>query len=334
MNEFTGINPTEKIEDKTEKLPPLPFTYERTEDEEEAQFTIEVPDINGDNSWFAKNRKEKSQWYYAPEWRKKGLPQEQIELTVEGKGQITIYNFNHETQLTDEHLKITEEVLAEMVSRFPETINRLRYILINDKRGDPVWVGEDEADCSAITHIHQQTVEFYSKGMDIENPYPNSSAGRFKSVLIHEITHLIQKKFRKDWDEKFSWITLRNSSDWETQSGPNGETIYVHKVTGEKVVNKMYFPNEPEQCVSKYAETDIGEDICESMVAYLNSPERLRKISPDKYDILARYDASLPRPEINAQRVANEEISLPEIKPELVKYYVEKSQTERLKIVL
>lgn len=66
----------------------------------------------------------------------------------------------------------------------------------------------------------------------------------------------------------------------------------------------------------------MGEDICEAMVAYIYDPDFLKRISPDKYEILARHDQRLEKPEIQVRRVPKDEIALPVAAPETVLYYV------------
>lgn len=88
------------------------------------------------------------------------------------------------------------------------------------------------------------------------------------------------------------------------------------------------FPLQPDSCVNFYARQNMGEDIAESMVAYIYDPDFLKTISPEKFTILERHDANNPRQEVTAQRVPKDEIKLPEVKPELVYYYIKEPEVK------
>lgn len=86
-----------------EALSPLPFTYERTFEEDKADyndwlvspvvFVGEEPKTQTEEE-IVKNverqHKEK-EWYTSDYWREKGMPSEQVEFTINSK-QITVYN--------------------------------------------------------------------------------------------------------------------------------------------------------------------------------------------------------------------------------------------------
>lgn len=73
-----------------------------------------------------------------------------------------------------------------------------------------------------------------------------------------------------------------------------------------------------EQCVTSYAKLSMRDDICESLAAYIHTPEVLKAISLDKFNILQRHDAQQQMPQILSSRVPKSKIQLPEIKPETV----------------
>lgn len=86
------------------------------------------------------------------------------------------------------------------------------------------------------------------------------------------------------------------------------------------------FSLQPDQCVTHYARQNMGEDICDSMVAYIYDPDLLRTVSSDKFDILAGHDAKKAHSKVATKRVSKEEIKLPEIKPETIHYYIEEPE--------
>ena len=88
------------------------------------------------------------------------------------------------------------------------------------------------------------------------------------------------------------------------------------------------FPFEDYGFVSFYAQLNQSEDICESMVAYLYAPEWLQQISSKKYNIFKNIDANLQSPEVSVTRVDKDKIKLPEIKPEIITYYIEEPKND------
>ncbi|HSV94888.1 MAG TPA: hypothetical protein VLH94_02890, partial [Spirochaetia bacterium] len=86
------------------------------------------------------------------------------------------------------------------------------------------------------------------------------------------------------------------------------------------------FPLQPDKCVTDYAKINIGEDIAESMVAYIYRPKYLKKISPEKYEMLSKHDAKHEKPMVQVRRVPKTEIALPKVETQTVSYYVQEPQ--------
>ncbi len=82
------------------------------------------------------------------------------------------------------------------------------------------------------------------------------------------------------------------------------------------------YPLQPEECVTEYATHNIDDDVCESVVAYLFDPELLKRVSPTKYSIIESLDQGGLPSEVTATRVPKDQIKLPEIKPEVILYYI------------
>ncbi len=82
------------------------------------------------------------------------------------------------------------------------------------------------------------------------------------------------------------------------------------------------FPLQLDQCVTYYAKQNMNEDICDSMVAYIYDPNLLKTISPDKFAILEAHDAKQEKPAVTVNRVAKDQLALPEVKPETIKYHI------------
>src|SRR3989344_5325823 len=51
-----------------------------------------------------KRDRESKDWFTTEHWRNKGVPEEQVEFTINGR-QVTIYNWSSEKPFTDEHIE-------------------------------------------------------------------------------------------------------------------------------------------------------------------------------------------------------------------------------------
>ena len=322
-----------KIGEPKEQIPPLPFKYERTDDPSQAQFTIlrvpiqtvgkKKPTKRTDSEIIevVKDRKEGQEWFFYEYWRRKGAPKEQLEILANGQ-KITIYNFNEEKLLTDEHLECTQKVFEELASHFPKIVSLIHWILIDDiphasAFGDP----------EKFPFNGSATPEWYSfrmvpRGMDL-SPHRVGATSNFEGTFVHELTHLVDSDFKNEWNGKFQWANCKDyPDDYERRPPPDGsDQRFFNKNTGE-MYPQGRFPLQPDQCVTYYARLSAEEDICESMVAYIYDPDLLKKVSPDKFEILSKHDPKRPRPQVSLQRVSKEDIRLPQVKPETVLYYV------------
>lgn len=86
------------------------------------------------------------------------------------------------------------------------------------------------------------------------------------------------------------------------------------------------FPLQPEQCVTDYAKQNLSEDICESITAYVLKPELLQQASLKKFEILKSHDAKIEKPEVSFRVTPKDQIQLPEVKPELVYYFIKEPE--------
>lgn len=321
----------------SQELQPLPFTYVRTDDPAKASFSewrippfiidgVEnQPRTDSEIEERVKKDREQKDWFTTEYWRKKGLPKEQIEFNV-NNNQIIVYNFSQDKSFTDKHVEDTRKVFEQLGSRFPKMLEKIRWILIEDIShasafGDPAkypWNGSAKRDWSSFILM--------PRGMDLA-PHRVEKASNFEGTLVHETTHLIAADFEKEWRERFKWdYCIMHPEEWESRMAPDGKWLaFFNKNTGE-MSPQHQFPIQPEQCVNYYAKQNANEDICESMVAYMYDPELLKRISPDKFDILQRHDTQKPKPDVSMRRVPKDQIRLPEIKPETVYYFVKEPQ--------
>ncbi len=327
------------LESVKKDLPELPFTYVRVQNPEEGQYREwrvypvyfenqeNPPRTDEEIIESVKKQHEAKQWYTTEYWLKKGLPAEQIELTINGRS-ITVYNFNTEKPFSDKHVDSTVKVFQELAARFPEFLEKIRWILIDNVQPTSL-LGDDELyPTNGKVAREQQAVIIMPRGM-ATFPHRLPKASNFEGTLVHETGHLIQAQFEDDWRKKFPWsYCFDNQEEWEIRKAQNGENRWFNKKTGEMSPQGQY-PLQPEQCITNYAQQKPEEDICESLVAYIFEPERLRKVSPAKYAILASHDKKQKRPKVSVHRVAKSKISLPKREPATIRYYIEEPKEKR-----
>lgn len=314
-------------------LPPLPFAYQRTDNESLAksiQYRAlpmildgeKIESLSDDEILESvKAEKEAKCWHTSEYWRKKGMPDEQVDFLVNYLP-ITFYNYNKEKPLADEHIIKTQFILSEMSAKFPKLIDHLHYILGNDEQVPSIYGDNEKFPASGMAQAKWHSVQLFPRGME-DFPHRINSVGNFEGTLVHELTHLIEGEFTTEWLQKFQWLDcIDNPQMCEWKKTPDGgSSRWFNKETGE-MTTQGKFPREPEQCITDYAKNSVYEDICDSMVAYILDPEKLRSISPDKYAIFARHDAKLEKPEVVTRRIAKDQIKLPEVKSETVLYFV------------
>jgi len=344
LNEpISGITPQEVIKasqvaietavEKKSILAPLPFTYERINDPKLAQFqewrVSPVSFVDEENLQrtdeeivkMIKKEREGKDWFTSEYWRSKGIPQEQIELQINGRA-ITIYNYNKKKPFTDEHIQRAQRVFQEIAAHFPQILQQIRWILIDDIQQPSMFGDPEKYPLNGYALTGWQAFRLLPRGMDLI-PHRVSATSNFEGTIAHETTHLIQKDFEPEWRGKFKWDYCSDyPNDWEVRPTPNGEEQrFFNKTTGE-MSPQGQFPLQPDQCITYYSKQNMGEDIADSMVAYIYDPDGLRKISEDKYNILRSHDAKQPTSTTSAKRIPSEEIHLPEVKPETVYYYI------------
>lgn len=128
-------------------------------------------------------------------------------------------------------------------------------------------------------------------------------------------------------EKKFQWAyCFDNRKEWEIRKATNGENRWFNKITGEMSPQGQY-PLQPDQFITAYARQNMGEDICDSLVAYIHDPDKLSKVAPEKFAILESRDdmkrKAVPAvPQVSVQRVPKSEIRLPEIEPETINFFI------------
>ena len=327
------------IEQAKEILPDLPFTYQREQKPEGAQYREwrvspvrfegqdNPPRTDEEIIEFVKREHEAKQWFTSEYWRRKGNPAEQIDFTINGRS-ITVYNFNAEKPFSDDHIARAGKVFQELAASFPDVLDKIRWVLLDDVQPPSLLADDERYPTNGTAMREHRAFRFMPRGMETI-PHRIQSASNFEGTFIHELGHLIQSQFEDEWREKFKWAYCSdNEEEWEIRKAPNGENRWFHKKTGEMSPQGQY-PLQPDQCITYCARQNMGEDICDSLVAYIYDPDKLKEVAPDKFAIFESHDAKQETsPQISLQRVPKSDIRLPEIKAETVRFLIEEPENK------
>ena len=263
-------------------------------------------------------------WFTSEYWKKKGTPSEQVEFQINDR-EITVYNFNQEKPFGDEYIEQTKRAFGKLASRFPQILNKLRWVLIDDSEPPSVYGDPVKYPFNGQSDDKWRAFILYPRAMELV-PHRVLKATNFEGTIVHELTHINANDFLTEWEGKYRWASITDDDkyleEWESRLSPDGRMNRLfNKKTGE-MSPWGQVPLSPDECVNFYAQITISEDICESMVAYIYDPELLKRVSPEKYGILSRHDAKGQNPTVTVTRVLQDAIKLPEVKGEIVKYYV------------
>jgi len=333
----TSIDPVEVTSLKPEQLAALPFKYERTFTPDQAAYrewrvspvslkgVPNEPRTDQEIIEMIKRERESKDWFTSEYWRIKGLPEEQIDFQVNGQA-IIVYNWNKRQTFTDEHIKKAQKTFQELASRFPQVIDQIKWILIDDKQEASAFGDPEKYPLNGYALQGWEAFRLLPRGMELI-PHRVAKASNFEGTFVHEATHLIQQQFEPEWSKQFKWDYCWDHEDeWEIRPTPDGTTKrWFNKKTGE-MSPQGQFALQPDQCITYYAKQNMGEDICDSIVSYIYDPDLLQNVSPDKFSIFQKHDANQPLPQTTSRRVVKEEIKLPEVKGETVHYFVQEQK--------
>lgn len=317
---------------------PAPYTYERTYDKDKAQFVQnrQAPNFFGEkNEPFTDNQiveivqrqKENENWHTVEYWRDKGLPEEQVNFTVNGR-EIRLYNFDSDNLLSDEQVETIESLIQRMSSRFPQAIDNLNYILIDDVQMPSAFGDPDKLPANGEAKSEWKSFRFFPRGLSLQ-PHRIPEVSNLEGTFVHELSHLIDEEVLGEWNEHFSWGYCSDYPDeWEVRKTPDDSSQrWFNKTTGEMSLWGR-FPLQEGTHVSEYARANDREDFAESMVAYMLNPDYLKEISPTKFELISQHDANMDTSEVSFSRVNKDEIELPKIEPQTVLYYINEPKEE------
>lgn len=303
----------------------LPFTFQRTFDSSNANLVVGRGDKTDEELLGAVQERAKLEYWWLTDYSKEwGMPKEQIEVSINGK-QIVIYNFNSEIPFNDKYLADTITVLENYAKHFPQVIDKLNYILIDNKQA-PSHYGDDEKfPLNGSTGRTTGVITLYPKGLD-RRLHRVPGVDNFKGTLTHELTHLIWTEWEKEWKDHFPKYLIDPKGDQfrEEVIKYQGRTFGViyDKQTGYRIFSGQV-PKYSEQYLNNYTWIQDVEDICDSMVAYIHNPKLLEDVSKTKFDLLKSKDANLATPpSATTHVVPPNEIKLPETPSRTFTYYV------------
>lgn len=314
----------------------LPFKYERVYDPEIADYrevrsvqtsfgdgTMVMPSTDEDIEALVRKDKEGERWYTHPDWREKGTPAEQIEITI-GSETVTVYNFNHEVPFTDEHVRALSTLLQRYASYAPQILEKLKWVLIDDVQGESAWGNDQVYPLNGNPHSKWGAISISPRGMDIKTPHRIAAANNFEGTVAHELTHLIDEDFKAEWEQNHTWEWCSdNPEEWELRDF-GGVQRWVNRETGVVSYTGQY-PVKPKECVTDYARFNWREDVCDSLVAYMYDEELLRTTSEQKHAILQGHSENATSLKVDAKRSEKSKIRLPKIEPTTVRYYIEEN---------
>jgi hypothetical protein len=326
--------PQPELFGQKEFLQELPFSYQQVDKIDDAQyvekrvfstedmvFENEKPRTNEEIIEAVKREHENKKWFTSEYWRAKGMPKEQVEFSI-GDKLVTFYNFNKEENLSDEHIKEAKGVLEDFKIRFPKAINNIKWVLVENIQKPSLSGSEELYPTNGIAEKQWQAFVIMPKGMDINKEHRVGGISNFGGTIAHELGHIIKDDFLKDWSKNFEWGDFKKE-EWESKVDSSGQIRNFDKKTG-KMAPGNQCPLQPEQCVSDYAKKGIEEDICDSLVAYIYNPEKLKKISPLKFSIIQSFGQKRKiNFKISAQRFDKSAIQLPKVKPEIIKFFIQ-----------
>lgn len=213
-------------------------------------------------------------------------------------------------------------------SHFPDIVDKLKWILIDDKAEASIFGDPEKYPLNGYALTPWKAIRILPRGMG-EMPHRIATTSNFEGTLTHESTHLIQQLFQPDWDKQFKWDFCFNHEDeWELRRTPDGKSKKWFNKQTDEMSPQGQFALQPDQCINYYSKQNSGEDICDSVVAYIYDPDRLQDVSSEKYKIIQSHDAKQLLPNVTSKRIPKEEIRLPEIKAEVIYYYIEEPKSE------
>lgn len=248
---------------------------------DELDFIEITPAEITENPSIPENRKA---WYDQSYWREKGEPKEKVALKI-GDAELNVVNFNKDIKFEDYQARV-EKSIENFALRFPSALGKLKWILIRDFQPDPIHEGFP-ANGLTLNGTPEGTMVLEPRAFE-DISHRIEKVQNLEGTITHELGHQIQDNLRGDWI-KFWPRASDDPENWIFDKA--GKNLPIHKITGQKSTPpEGRFLKDQESVVSEYSKINSHEDICESIVAYLYDPERLKAVSPEKFEIIQKRD--------------------------------------------
>lgn len=240
----------------------------------------------------------RTSWWLQEYWLKKGMPKEQITVRADN---LTVEVYNYGQALSPSQLEEAKRVIATLSqASIPNQNSRIEYVVINDTDEMNDQNGENKR---GYAFSASRMVALYPRAVSPE-PHRIANTSSFAGTLAHEFGHIYLSAggdFWNEWRKRFGWETLPDD-----------------QVDREKPAIKSYTTNQPERCITGYAQFSPDEDICESLSAVVNNPAVL---DPERRDfIMERWFKEKPvEKEVATDRKVAGQIKMPRV-PNKIKY--------------
>ncbi|MDD5439821.1 MAG: hypothetical protein PHS37_06525 [Candidatus Omnitrophica bacterium] len=195
---------------------------------------------------FARTYLMQHQWWFFSGWTKKGIPREQVTLTVAGHT-IDIYSWRHE-KLAQEEIATIERSLARFAGVFGGfVLRKCRYILVNDVPDKKQLVTGEPT--NGQTFYDMEAIVLYPAAFKKEPFRIDAIKNNLEGAMLHELGHVMEHyvingtMYLKQWEKKFGW---------------DGGLV-----------------QSPERCITAYAGTSAPEDLADSTAAFLKDVKYL-----------------------------------------------------------
>ncbi len=198
-------------------------------------------------------------WWLQRYWQDKGAPSERFVASCPVHN-LEVYNFG--SPLGMGHLNELRSVIKEFaLIKEGYLLRSVDYIVCDDvDYRNPQSGDSTNGHCGA----GERLITVFPSAL-VDRSHRVSATSNFEGTLIHEFSHLIGTELQNRWSEAFEW---RPAVTAETMPGGMLQT---------------HVCQQPERCITEYATLTPQDDLCESMVAAIKSPELL---DPERLEFL------------------------------------------------
>ena len=241
-------------------------------------------------------------WWFGKEMAEKDEIIEQMKFE-----NINIYNFFRPLKI-DEKNKI-KDGLEFLKNIKPELLSTFENIII---RGTDGYNNQANNNLLGYSFSEARSINMYPETFSESRERRIPEISNLELITVHEPTHHIIKNnvdMLNQWKKDFNWCD-NDDSEIRLEDG---------------VTKKREIAEQPERCITDYAQVNATEDICESMAALYAGTSRLD--DEKKKFIMKKYFNKNESDLIG--KISNVPIDLPKLG--VVKYFVQKPKKFKIK---